>query len=94
MKRLAAVPVALALTGAVVVVLWSGSTAMIAAAVVLMGSAAVIALSLVFLAIGRSEDRDRAAEEAARRPRAPEPEPEPEHPALDRRRPLPPRRGH
>jgi hypothetical protein len=54
--------VALALAGAVVAVLAGDSTAGTVAAIVLVGSAAVIAVSLVFYAVGRSEDRAREAE--------------------------------
>lgn len=60
--RQAAVPAALALAGAVVLVVTGSSTAGVVAATMLMGTAAVIAISLVFYAVGRSEDRERAAE--------------------------------
>jgi hypothetical protein len=85
----AAGPVFLALA-ALTLVLASDSVAARAVAFALFGVACVIAVSLVFLAVGRSEDAERAAAE-------PEPEPErPPHdherPAAARRRPRPPRR--
>jgi hypothetical protein len=87
----AAGPVFLALA-ALTLVLASDSVAARAVAFALFGVACVIAVSLVFLAVGRSEDAERAAA-------APEPEPEPERPPHDherpaaaRRRPRPPRR--
>ena len=62
----------------------------------LFGIASVIAVSLVFFAVGRSEDAERAAAAAPPEPRrrATEPPADDPHPrpALDRRRPMPPRR--
>jgi hypothetical protein len=60
--RQVAVPVGLALAGAVVLVAGAGSIPATVVAIVLMGSAAVVAVSLVFYAVGRSEDRARDAE--------------------------------
>ena len=50
-----------------------GGTALDVIGICLGGAAAVGALSLVFLAVGRSEDRARAEEEAARRGDGPDP---------------------
>jgi hypothetical protein len=86
--RQAAVPVALALAGAAVAVITGGSTAGTAVAVALVGFAGVVAVALVFYAVGRSEDRDRALH-------APAPPPETPPPgelARSRRRGRPPRR--
>ena len=72
----------------------STTTAAIVLAVV--GVLAVAGVSLAFYLVGRAEDRDRAAEEEARKP-PPAPEPQ-DHShengriARDRRRPMPPRR--
>jgi hypothetical protein len=61
-----------------------------------VGVAAVVGVAWAFYLVGRAEDRDRAAEEAARKP-PPKPEPE-DHShengriARERRRPMPPRR--
>ena len=55
----AAAPAGLALAGAVVLLVWGGTTAGIAVAMSLIGVACVIAVSLVFLAIGRAEDKER-----------------------------------
>jgi hypothetical protein len=88
MLRQAVVPVGLTLVGIVVLLATHSSTVGIAAATMLIGSACVIAVSLVFLAVGRSEDRDRAA--------AASPPPPPSDPhegeAARRSRPRPPRR--
>src|SRR3954447_11815816 len=71
----------LALVGSLVLVLAGaallvvGGTAATAVAMSLLGFAAVIWVSLAFFAVGRSEDRDRAARTA---PAVPDPEPEPE----------------
>jgi hypothetical protein len=68
------------------------STSLTAAVLALVGVAAVVGVAFAFYLVGRAEDRDRAAEEAARKP------PEPDHSgengriARERRRPLPPRR--
>jgi hypothetical protein len=76
------------------------STSLAAVVLALVGVAAVVGVAWVFYLVGRAEDRDRAAAEAARRPPEPEPRPtpEPDHSkrngriARERRRPLPPRR--
>jgi drug/metabolite transporter (DMT)-like permease len=65
--RLWAVPVALALAGAVLLALAGGSTIVVVIAIALLGSAAVFAVSLVFYEVGRSEDREREAELRDRR---------------------------
>ena len=65
--RLWAVPVALALAGAVLLLLAGGSTVGVVIAITLMGSAAVLVVSLVFYEVGRSEDREREAEARRRR---------------------------
>jgi uncharacterized membrane protein YuzA (DUF378 family) len=93
MLRQAAIPAGLFVAGIIVLVAGGGSTGTQAAAFALVGIACVVAVSLTFLAIGRSEDEARAAEERAREPREPEPPAGPEHEeARRRRRPLPPRR--
>ena len=90
MLRQAAIPVGLLVVGVVVLIAGGGSTGTQAAAFALIGVACVVAVSLVFLAIGRSEDEARAAEQRAREPEPPE---GPEHEdARRRRRPMPPRR--
>ena len=72
------------------------STELTAVVLALVGVAAVVGVAWAFYLVGRAEDRDRAAEEAARKP-SPEPEP-PDHShengrvARERRRPMPPRR--
>ena len=95
--------VLMAAVGAVVAVAAGDSTAATVVAIVLIGCAAVGAVSLAFLAIGRAEERDR--EEAEQRAAEREPEgqskngkpPDDPHPRTlglgpDRRRPKPPRR--
>jgi hypothetical protein len=73
------------------------STQLTAVVLALVGVAAVVGMAWVFYLVGRAEDRDRAAEEAARQP-PPAPEKEQDHShengriARERRRPLPPRR--
>jgi preprotein translocase subunit SecF len=64
--------VLLAVLGLVLILV--GGDVLIPIGIVLMGGAAVGAVSLVFFAVGRSEDRAREAESAARRP------PEPDRP--------------
>jgi NADH:ubiquinone oxidoreductase subunit 6 (subunit J) len=64
--RLWAVPVALALAGAVLLLLAGGSTVAVVIAITLMGAAAVLVVSLVFYEVGRSEDREREAERLRR----------------------------
>jgi hypothetical protein len=72
------------------------STELTAVVLALVGVAAVVGVAFAFYLVGRAEDRDRAAEAAARKP-PPGPEAE-DHShengriARDRRRPLPPRR--
>ena len=93
MRLWVATTVVMVVAGIVVWVLWGDTTAGMGIALSLVGIASVIAVSLVFFAVGRSEDAERAAAAAP-----PEPEEEPPaedphpRPALDRRRPLPPRR--
>ena len=72
------------------------STPLTAAVLALVGLVAVVGVAWVFYLVGRAEDRDRAAEQAARKP---DPPAEKDHPesngriARERRRPLPRRRG-
>src|SRR3954470_7613161 len=91
-KMLIAAVTALALAAIIVLVLAGDSTAGKGVALALFGVACVVAVSAVFWVVGRSEDAERAAAAA---PEAPEPadgeDPHP-RPALDRRRPMPPRR--
>jgi hypothetical protein len=74
------------------------STSLTAVVLALVGVAAVVGVLYAFYLVGRAEDRDRAAAEAARKPPQPEPKPPADHPeengriARDRRRRLPPRR--
>jgi hypothetical protein len=75
------------------------STSLAAVVLALVGVAAVVGVAWAFYLVGRAEDRDRAAAEAARRPPPSEPKPpEAEHGrgngriARERRRRLPPRR--
>jgi hypothetical protein len=77
-------------TAAAFLVFSGDSTALKATAFAIFGVACVIAVSLVFLAVGKQEDAER---EAARRPK-PEPPPEDPHAgeAARRSRPRPPRR--
>src|SRR3954471_7251045 len=86
MLRQAAVPVGLTLAGIVVLLATHSSTAGIAAATVLIGCGGVIAVSLVFLAVGRSEDAERASRETPPPPSDPH-----EGEAARRSRPRPPR---
>ena len=93
--------VVMIIAGIVVWIFASDSAAGQAIALSLVGIASVIAVSLVFFLVGRSEDRERASASASpASPSAPEAppvapdapgDPHP-RPALDRRRPLPPRR--
>jgi hypothetical protein len=64
--------VALAVAGLVLILI--GGEILIPIGIVLMGGATVGAVSLGFYAVGRSEDRAREAETAARGPRPPEAE--------------------
>jgi hypothetical protein len=77
----------IAVAGIVVLLVAGDSTAGKAVAVSLLGVGCVLAVSMVFLAVGRSEDAEREAAAAPPPPDDPHP-----RPALDRRRPLPPRR--
>ena len=95
MRLWVAATIAMVVAGIVVWVLWSDTTAGMGIALSLVGIASVIAVSLVFFIVGRSEDNERAAAAAPPEPDADaEPPAEDPHPrpALDRRRPLPPRR--
>ena len=87
MLRQAAAPVGLILIGVVVLLVTHASVAGTAAATMLIGTACVIAVSLVFLAVGRSEDAERAAAAAPPPPADPH-----EGDAARRSRPRPPRR--
>jgi hypothetical protein len=96
MRFWAAASVLMVLVGIVVWILWADTTAGLGVALSLVGIASVIAVSLVFFAVGRSEDAERAAAAAPpeREPESTDPPAEDPHPrpALDRRRPRPPRR--
>ena len=48
----------------VVLIAWSASKLMIGAGLVLGGTAFVLVLAIAFYAVGRSEDRERAARES------------------------------
>lgn len=91
-KRWAILLIAVAAVGSVVAFAAGDSTVAVALAIVLIGCAAVGAVSLAFFAIGEAEDRERAAAEP------PPPPPEPPHPPRtlglggDRRARRPPRR--
>jgi hypothetical protein len=86
MLRQAAAPVGLTLAGIVVLLITHASTAGTAAGMMLIGTACVIAVSLVFLAVGRAEDAERAASAS------PPPVDPHEGEAARRSRPRPPRR--
>jgi len=89
-RALVAAILAICGAGVIVLAVAGDSTAGKAAAVSLLGVGCVLAVSMVFLAVGRSEDAER---EAASAPPPTEPSEDPHpRPALDRRRPLPPRR--
>jgi hypothetical protein len=72
------------------------STQLTAVVLALVGVAAVVGVAWAFYLVGRAEDRDRAAEDAARQPpEKPDPHNHPEENgrlARKRRRPLPRRR--
>ena len=87
MRGLIAGVVGILIAAVLVLVLAGDSTAGKAIALTLFGIACVVAVSLVFLAIGRAEDAER---EASR----PKPPPEDPHAgeAARRARPRPPRR--
>jgi hypothetical protein len=90
-RALVAAILTISVAGIVILLVAGDSTAGKAAAVTLLGVGCVLAVSMVFLAVGQSEDAER---EAAAKPPEPEPETQEPHPrpALDRRRPMPPRR--
>jgi hypothetical protein len=88
-KALVAAIVGLALAAVVVILVAGDSTAGKGVALTLAGIACVLGVSGAFLAVGRAEDAEREA--AAKPPSSPEEDPHP-RPALDRRRPMPPRR--
>jgi hypothetical protein len=95
MRLWVAATVVMVVAGIIVWVLWSDTTAGMGIALSLVGIASVIAVSLVFFVVGRSEDAERAAAAASPEPEVDaEPPAEDPHPrpALDRRRPMPPRR--
>jgi hypothetical protein len=75
MRRWTVALALLAVIGLVLVLV--GGDVLIPIGIVLMGGAAVGAVSLGFFAVGRSEDRAREAEAAAR---GPQPPPEAERP--------------
>ena len=89
MRALIAGIVGLAVAAIVVLIAAGDSIAGKGVALTLFGVACVLAVSSVFLAVGRAEDAEREA--AAPKPVTPPEDPHP-RPALDRRRPLPPRR--
>ena len=74
MRRWSFALVALAVLG--LVLIFVGGDVLIPIGIVLMGGAAVGAVSLGFFAVGRSEDRARDAEARGRREAAPGPESE------------------
>src|SRR3954447_13298017 len=85
--------VVLMLAAVLVLVFAGGSIAGKGVALMLFGIGCVVAVSGVFWAVGRSEDEERAAALAPEPPEEPVAEDDPHpRPALDRRRPLPPRR--
>src|SRR3954449_5047922 len=86
--------VGLTVAAVVVLVVAGGSTAGKGVALLLFGIGCVVAVSAVFWVVGRSEDEERAAAAAPVDPPDKPPVAEDPHPrpALDRRRPLPPRR--
>jgi hypothetical protein len=87
--------VAALMVAAILVLVFAGdSTAGKGIALLLFGIGCVVAVSAVFWAVGRSEDEERAAAARAAEPRVPDSDSEDPHPrpALDRRRPMPPRR--
>ena len=98
MRALIAGIVALAVAAIVVLIVAGDSTAGKGIALALFGIACVVAVSAVFFAVGRSEDEERRAAAAAKPPppaRSDEDQPPADphpRPALERRRPMPPRR--
>ncbi len=89
MRALVASILTIAVAGIVVLLVAGDSTAGKAVAVTLLGVGCVLAVSMVFLAVGQSEDAEREAAAAPPPPVQEDPHP---RPAKDRRRPLPPRR--
>src|SRR3954468_1168918 len=87
--------VALMVAAVVALVVAGDSTAGKGVALMLFGVGCVVAVSGVFWAVGKSEDAEREAALRASEPEPDEPpaaeDPHP-RPALDRRRPMPPRR--
>jgi hypothetical protein len=79
--------VGLLFTAAAFLALGSGSTALKATAFAIFGVACVVAVSLIFLAVGKSEDEAREAAQ----PKPPPPDPHAGE-AARRSRPRPPRR--
>ena len=61
--------VAVFLAGVIVLVVTGGGTVGITIGLTLTGGALVLAIAFVFLEVGLSEDRERAAEEARRKRR-------------------------
>jgi hypothetical protein len=82
------------MVAAVLVLVFAGdSTAGKGIALTLFGIGCVVAVSAVFWAVGRSEDEERAAAARPVDPPQPSGSSDPHaRPALDRRRPMPPRR--
>jgi hypothetical protein len=66
LRSLWAIPVALAIVGALLLAVAGGSTVGVVIAIVLLGSAAVLVVSLVFYEVGLSEDREREADRLRR----------------------------
>jgi hypothetical protein len=96
-KRWAVLLIAVAAIGAILAFAFGDSTVATALAIVLIGCAAVGAVSLAFYAIGEAEDRDRAEAEAQRRADEPPEPPKDPHPRTlglgpERRAQRPPRR--
>ena len=93
-KRWAILLIAVAAIGSLVALAFGDSTLATALAIVLIGCAAVGAVSLAFYAIGEAEDRDRAEAEAQQGPEEPAPDPHPRTLGLgpERRSQRPPRR--
>jgi len=80
------------LVAAILVLVFAGdSTAGKGVALLLFGIGCVVAVSAVFWVVGKSEDNERAAAAAPPSEPAESEDPHP-RPALDRRRPMPPRR--
>jgi uncharacterized membrane protein len=84
--------IAIAAVGSVVAFAAGDSTVATAIAIVLIGCAAVGAVSLAFYAIGEAEDRERAESEAERDEPPPDPHPRTLGLGPERRSQRPPRR--